>query len=222
MYSASGIYQIKNKATGKVYVGSAVHVCRRWALHKRQLRKGAHHSAKLQNAWNKYGEASFELTMLEVVQDLSRLCEREQYWIDLLQSARDGMNMSPTAGSILGAKFSEESKRRMSAAAKGKKKTSQHVEKVRQALIGRTMTLEQRQKMRQARLGRTFGARSAETGAKISAANKGRQFTPEHREKLAAAKRGRKLSPEHIASLVAGHKARAERLKAVAANQVAL
>jgi group I intron endonuclease len=208
MTGASGIYQIRNTATGKVYVGSAVHIGRRWSLHKRRLNAGKHHSQRLQNAWVKYGPEAFEFTVLEVVADTPQLLAREQHWLDATKAATEGMNISPTAGSLLGHRLSDESKQRMSDAAKGKKKTPEHAANIRNGLLGRTMTPEQRQKMRDARLGRKFKPHSAETKAKMSAAALGRRFTPEHREKLAAAKRGRKLPPETIARMSAAHKAR--------------
>ena len=55
----SGIYQIRNIANGKVYVGSAAKFSRRFNDHKRKLNNGRHHSIKLQNAWNKNGAESF-------------------------------------------------------------------------------------------------------------------------------------------------------------------
>jgi predicted GIY-YIG superfamily endonuclease len=39
---ASGVYQIRCIPTGKVYVGSAVDLFKRWAQHHRTLRKGEH------------------------------------------------------------------------------------------------------------------------------------------------------------------------------------
>jgi group I intron endonuclease len=37
---ASGIYQIRCIPTGKIYVGSAVNLRKRWDQHHRSLRKG--------------------------------------------------------------------------------------------------------------------------------------------------------------------------------------
>lgn len=60
-----GIYQIRNKVNGKVYVGSSVNVRRRWVEHRRDLRRGNHYNQHLQRAWNKYGESSFEFLLVE-------------------------------------------------------------------------------------------------------------------------------------------------------------
>lgn len=47
----TGIYQIRNTANGKRYVGSAVKFAQRWRQHAHLLRKRKHHSRILQNAW---------------------------------------------------------------------------------------------------------------------------------------------------------------------------
>lgn len=77
----SGIYQIRCKRNGKIYVGSAVNLRTRWDAHRRELRQGAHRNPHLQHAWKLLGEASFELVVLEYV-GREQLLEAEQRWID--------------------------------------------------------------------------------------------------------------------------------------------
>lgn len=55
MKEKTGIYQIKNILTGKVYVGSSIDIHDRILDHKQMLKKDKHHSPKLQNSVNKYG-----------------------------------------------------------------------------------------------------------------------------------------------------------------------
>ena len=43
--TSSGIYQIRCRANGKIYVGSAVTLRARWDGHRRELRKGLHLSS---------------------------------------------------------------------------------------------------------------------------------------------------------------------------------
>jgi len=76
----SGVYQIRCKRNGKVYVGSAVNLRVRWEAHQRGLRKGLHHNSYLQRAWTCYGAMSFEFTVLEFVEGAG-LLEAEQRWI---------------------------------------------------------------------------------------------------------------------------------------------
>jgi group I intron endonuclease len=98
---SSGIYAITNTVTGKLYVGSAVDIDRRWQTHRTQLRAGVHHSQKLQRAWAKYGPDAFAFTVLEEC-DPTVLQDREQYWLDTLDSTRHGYNVNPTANSPRG------------------------------------------------------------------------------------------------------------------------
>ncbi len=113
---SSGIYAIVNKINGKRYIGSAVSFKKRWYIHVCRLRKGTHHSPKLQNGWNKYGEESFEFVELECCEK-EELIKREQHWIDEL---RPFYNIAKLAGSSLGIKRSEELKKRLSDIRKGK------------------------------------------------------------------------------------------------------
>jgi len=126
--SKSGIYKIVNTANGKFYVGSAVSLTRRFTEHKRQLRKEIHPNRFLQRAWEKYGEDAFDFQISEFVPDIDLLIEREQFWLDKTQSFQKsiGYNLSPTAKSILGYRFSDEQKAKVSAGIKGKPKSASH------------------------------------------------------------------------------------------------
>ena len=79
----SGIYKLTNVKNGKFYIGSAKDIKRRWWEHKNDLKKQKHINPKLQNAWNFYGENNFDFSIIEsVVEDESRLLEREQFYLD--------------------------------------------------------------------------------------------------------------------------------------------
>jgi group I intron endonuclease len=75
------IYQIKNKVNGKIYIGSTNNLNKRWNNHRSKLRNGEHENSYLQQAWNKYGEDAFEFSVLEEVNDDSRI-EREIYYLN--------------------------------------------------------------------------------------------------------------------------------------------
>lgn len=117
------IYKIVNADNSKLYVGSCVGHYLRKGQHWHKLRKGTHDNNHLQSAWNMYGEDSFVFEIIEYVDDVNKLIEREQYWIDSLKvcNRTKGYNKAPRAGSNLGLKMSEESKVKMSKAKKGVK-----------------------------------------------------------------------------------------------------
>jgi group I intron endonuclease len=55
----SGVYLIRNNVSGNGYVGQSVRMRKRIADHFNLLRSGSHPNPHLQNAFSKYGEASF-------------------------------------------------------------------------------------------------------------------------------------------------------------------
>lgn len=147
----TGIYKIINKVTGKVYIGSAVDIDKRWYNHKRDLNYNRHHSYKLQNSVNKHGIDNF---IFEIIEECGKelLIEREQYWMDLLTSVVNGYNIAPTAGNCLGKIHSEESKKKMSHYWKEYWKTHDNFNKGRTQITSE----ETRQKLSKAIKGKTY------------------------------------------------------------------
>lgn len=90
----SGIYIIQNILNKKLYVGSSVNVNSRLSQHKHQLKKKIHPNQKLQNAVNKYSLHNFKFSILEPVNDIDSLKDKERFWIDSLNSRDDGYNIT--------------------------------------------------------------------------------------------------------------------------------
>lgn len=195
MMSVSGIYRI-NGPNGKFYVGSAKNIGRRWIVHKRDLRKGNHANLKLQRSWNRHGESVFRIEILEVVSVIADLIEREQFWIDSLGAVKNGYNILPTAGSHLGKKHSDETRRKMSAAKIGRKHGPMREEQkayFSSLYRGRKLSDETCRRMSESRMGRKF---SDETRLRISEALKGKSKSEAHCIALSVAKSGKKHSDE--------------------------
>lgn len=182
-----GVYQIRCQITGKRYVGSATVFHRRWSLHKFFLRKGAHHSLKLQRAWKKYGEEAFVFEVLENCEKKDLLL-KEQYWIDALSSFCNGYNCTGKAVSNLGKIWTAAQKRRHSVIAK--KVASRPGESELRSKRAKKQHLE-------GRLGRSsWGPQNLqEVGKKISSSLRGRKLSPEHREALSRAQLKRFQDP---------------------------
>jgi len=140
----SAIYAIVNQVTRDMYVGSAVSVNRRWNAHRCNLRLGKHHCKHLQNAYVKYGAASFDWEIVEFVADKNDLLKREQFWLDFFRPA---YNKRAKADSCLGVKRSDESRKRMADAQRGRKQSPETIAKRSAALKGRARPPEVRAKI---------------------------------------------------------------------------
>ena len=82
--SFAGVYKIQNTTNGKFYIGSSsINIYSRFKKHLNFLRKGNHANSKLQNSFNKYGEASFKLIVIELVE--KGILNREQHYMDSLK-----------------------------------------------------------------------------------------------------------------------------------------
>lgn len=229
-----GIYAIRHGGSGKLYIGSAVSFRTRWNGHRHRLNTNKHHSAKLQNAWNKHGEAAFDFVVLEFVEDRDNLIEREQHWLDTLRPTVRGYNICPVAGNTAGVRASEETKSKMraarsnvsaetrakrSASLKGRVHSPETIAKMRAAAKGRVISPEQRLKMSVAQKARTpesyDKARatragyvpSEETRSKVSATLMGIKRSPKTKARIGAASKGRVHSEESKAKRLASWRA---------------
>jgi group I intron endonuclease len=77
-----GLYAIVNKANRMAYVGSSNDIKRRLKEHRTALKLNRHHCRHLQNAWNKYGDGSFEAKQIASVESLDYARELEQAFLE--------------------------------------------------------------------------------------------------------------------------------------------
>nr|WDW20857.1 hypothetical protein [Valsa mali var. pyri (nom. inval.)] len=116
----SCIYLIHNNVNGKQYVGSGVDLGKRLATYYFPSRLAD--SRYISNSILKYGHDNFSVVILCVLGDTgistkTNVIFKEQEYINLY---RPVLNLNPVAGSSLGFKHSEESKRLISEFRKGK------------------------------------------------------------------------------------------------------
>jgi group I intron endonuclease len=115
-----GIYCIFNTSNGRRYVGSSNNLWRRFTEHRRHLRKGIHTNQFLQNDYAKSGSDAFLFFILQECQEEVRIAT-EQQWLDALWDGKQlCYNLDSTAGSRTTWVPSDETKKRMSLAKKGK------------------------------------------------------------------------------------------------------
>ena len=163
-----GIYAIINKKNGKLYIGQAQHIYKRWSSHKKQLNDNKSYSVALQNAWNKYGEKSFLFCILEEC-EIRLLDEKEILFISMFMSynSKNGYNISKGGKAPMrGRLHSAETRKKMSETGKknakygkdnhkyGKKTPEDVIEKIRQGNMGRFVSPEERRKISKTLTGR--------------------------------------------------------------------
>jgi group I intron endonuclease len=226
----TGIYKITNSINDKFYIGSSINITNRWKAHIYRLNSGTHANRHLQNAWNQYGMDSFVFERIENVKDKNKLIEREQYYLDTMLYAQEcikendsrfselGYNLNPTAGSNLGVKYSEESKKKMGEW----ERTLEMRERMSNARRGIVFTEEHKKNIGKFRLGKKYedifsAEKAKELKDKTSKRFKGKPLTEDHKIKcrkpkskehainISNAKKGIKLSIEHRESLRKSH-----------------
>jgi len=93
----AGIFQIKNRIKGKIFIGSAENVPGILNRHKFELKMGIHRNRELQNDYNRDGEQNFEFTVLEIVNEKKdpdfnykeELTALKELWFEKLQPYGD-------------------------------------------------------------------------------------------------------------------------------------
>lgn len=193
------IYTITNKITGEVYVGQTVNVGKRFYLHRRTLREDRHCNPYLQRSYNKYGSEAFAYLIVEecdnydianIIEDrrITELRANRIQVYNLRQGGRNGKLSEEHKRKIgdanRGKKHTVEARRKMSAWQKGRKQSKETIRKRVAARSWYKPTPKHRQKMSKIMTGKTW---SEESKAKI----KGRTITEEAKAKMSAAKKGK-------------------------------
>ncbi len=78
----AGIYIIRNKYDGAVYIGSSLNIYYRWNIHHRDLVQEKHTNKPLQEAWRREGAAAFTWLIVERDIPADGLARAEQRCLD--------------------------------------------------------------------------------------------------------------------------------------------
>lgn len=205
----SGIYIITHLSSGLCYVGSAVNIQKRWDGHRHALRKGTHHSSRLQRAWKKHGPEAFQFDVLLYCQP-EDLIAWEQGCLDNIICK---FNTDRVAGSRLGSKASLETRLKLSLSHLGKTLSDEQKRKIAEGNRGKTVTEEFRKKMSLLTKGRKYGPQSPERRKQISEINRGRHISPETAQRISQAKLGHSVDDSTRAKISAANKSFYEKMK---------
>ncbi len=94
-HATQGIYAIVNTVNNKIYIGSSIHLQKRYKEHIYQLKNNIHFNQHLQNSFNKYGNDAFKFIILEYTNN--DILKHEQKWIDAFPTQLK-YNMAEVAG----------------------------------------------------------------------------------------------------------------------------
>lgn len=180
------IYLIRNKVSGKYYVGqtqkekgfngrykpSGEGIERVYKHHKSRKEHNRDYNSHLLNSIEKYGFEAFEVKeCIDVAFSREELNIKEKAYIKLYDSFKNGYNDTEGGDGVEGYSHTEETRKRISEALRGKHHTDETRQKLSEVRKGKHHTEESKQRM--------------------SEANKGKHHTEESRQKLSEAKKGR-------------------------------
>ena len=141
-----GIYKITNLIDGKVYIGQTVNYNKRKKRHLSSLKNGNHHNEHLQRAFDKYGEKSFKIELIEKC-DAKELDKKEKRYIKEFDACNHDKGYNMMFGGQQFRNFTKEVRLKMSKASKGRKFTSEHKRRIGMAHRGRKLSQEHIDKM---------------------------------------------------------------------------
>ena len=180
-----GIYKIKSKTSGKVYIGQSKDLYKRIDGHKNLLKNNKHSNKHLQRSYNIYGIDDFTYEIIEICNE-ENIDEKEIYWINHYNSCDGNFGYNSESGGNKNKIVSIETRKKISVNAKLRPK-EQH------PMFGKPRPLETRVKLSEANKGTVL---SKETRIKIGLGNKNKIVSQETRLKMSIAAKGRICSNE--------------------------
>jgi group I intron endonuclease len=191
-----GVYAIRNILTGGIYVGSSADIDGRWRQHKSTLKKAVRRAAPLLlKAWKVYGDSAFVFEILEHTVSNRRddLFQREQFWIDTLNTAER-----------FGGYNSYQNARGPDPGRKQPPFSADHRAAIARARLGTKASETTKAKLSVAHLGKKLPPFTDAHRAAISLARCGVKASDVARANMSAASRGKKKPPfsdEHRAAI---------------------
>lgn len=183
------IYKVTNKINGKVYIGQTIRsLSKRRATHYNDAYRGSYGSV-FHNSLNKYSGKDFMWEIIEYCSSKEELDEMEFHYIKQYNSlSPNGYNLTLGGDGIVGFKFTEEQKHKLSIIRKGRKMT----ETARIKLIKNHADFSGKNNPMYGTISPMKGKNHTEESKnKISIKLKGRKFSKAHRSKLSEAAKNR-------------------------------
>lgn len=172
-----GVYAITNVVTGAAYYGSSVNLRVRLVDHVSDLRRKKHWNPHLQKAWNKYGEESFCLVLVEISKK-EILRDREQAYLDGIENKYNILKHAKPVPDEW-------------------EQTPDVKQYLRDLKTGVPVhTLEQREKWSRERRGQPASPAQLAHIQRLANESRGKKLKPEHRDKVVASRDAYWATPE--------------------------
>lgn len=140
---SSGVYRIQ--IGENFYYGSSKNLKVRCRTHERELAAGTHGNVRMQRAWDKHQDFTFEVLVECSPDDLLRV---EQCYLTEFYTDERCMNLTGTAGSPKGYRHTDEARERISASSTGRTHTVETKTRIAAAHQGMRHSEESKAKMR--------------------------------------------------------------------------
>lgn len=174
------LYKIVNLVNNKNYIGKTTQTLEeRWLDHCQEAKRWQNckncgtefgYNSKLYPAIAKHGITNFQISLLEEVNNLEELNQREKHWIALLDTRHCGYNIAAggDGGFFFGCHHTAEAKEKIRSAALNRTHTPETRSKISKSKLGHTTSTETREKIRKTKTGVKFGAHTPEWNKHIS------------------------------------------------------
>ena len=129
-----GIYLIRNKKDGKVYIGKSLDIKNRWNSHRSKLKRNVHGNRLLQKAYNEYGKENFEYKAVEYCEE-NELDEKEIYWIKIFKATDRKYGYNLEYGGSTNKKFAKDRKERVINEENCRRLTVKEVSEIKRKLV---------------------------------------------------------------------------------------
>jgi len=127
------VYKLTNIIDGKSYIGQTTRTVEERVLeHFKYHLKPDRGCRKLSFAIKKYGVENFKIETIDTADSLEDLNNKEIYWIEYYNSMKNGYNLS-SGGNGRGSFISDETRKLLSKAGKGRKHSADQKRKIREA-----------------------------------------------------------------------------------------
>lgn len=186
-----GIYKIINPKK-KIYIGQSIDIEKRWKMYQYLHCKK---QKKLYNSFIKYGVDKHKFEIVQLC-EINQLNEFEKYYVDLFQTFNNKYGLNLQDGGNSKGKHSDETKRKIGLAHKGKIVSAES--KLRMSISQSNRSNETRLKMSLSQKGKK---KSFESIKKTVLGNTGQKRTDEVKRKISLALKGKKRTKESIENI---------------------